>query len=84
MATTSDDIMQDLKAHVAFLLGTESGALASDQPLHLLGLDSMGFVDLLVFIEKQFGLSLMNSGLTQDDFASLAVLAQRISDALRK
>ena len=84
MATTSDEIMQDLKAHVAFLLGTESGALASDQPLHLLGLDSMGFVDLLVFIEKQFGLSLMNSGLAQDDFSSLAVLAQRISVALRK
>ena len=84
MAMTANDIMQDLKTHVAFLLGTEAGALASDQPLHLLGLDSMGFVDLLVFIEKQFGLSLMNSGLTQDDFASLAVLAQRISDALRK
>lgn len=84
MAATAEDVMQHLKAHVAFLLGTEEGGLASDQPLHLLGLDSMGFVDLLVFIEKQFGLSLMNSGLSQDDFASLSVLAQRISAAMRK
>lgn len=84
MATTADDVMPQLKSHVAFLLGVEEAHIASDQPLHLLGLDSMGFVDLLVFIEKQFGLSLMNSGLSQDDFASLAVLAQRIAGALQK
>ena len=81
---TTDDVMLDLKSHVAFLLGTEPASIAVDQPLHLLGLDSMGFVDLLVFIEKQFGLSLMKSGLSQDDFASLAVLAARIAGALRK
>lgn len=80
----ADNILPELKSHVAFLLRTEPGDLAVDQPLHLLGLDSMGFVDLLVFIEKQFGLSLMNSGLSQDDFASLAVLAERIAGALRK
>ena len=81
---TADDVMPELKSHVAFLLGAEPASIAVDQPSHLLGLDSMGFVDLLVFIEKQFGLSLMNSGLAQDDFSSLAVLAQRISVALRK
>ena len=83
MATTVEDALLKLKEHVAFLLGVDASALAADQPLHLLGLDSMGFVDLLVFIEKQFGLSLMNSGLSQDDFASLAVLARRIAGALQ-
>ena len=81
---TADDVMPELISHVAFLLGAEPSSIVVDQPLHLLGLDSMGFVDLLVFIEKQFGLSLMNSGLSQDDFASLAVLAERIAGALRK
>ena len=81
---TADDVMPELKSHVAFLLGAEPASIAIDQPLHQLGLDSMGFVDLLVFIEKQFGLSLMNSGLFQDDFASLAVLAERSAGALRK
>ena len=81
---TADDVMPELISHVAFLLSAEPSSIAVDQPLHLLGLDSMGFVDLLVFIEKQFGLSLMNSGLSQDDFASLAVLAERIAGALRK
>lgn len=82
MAIPMDDVLLKLKEHVAFLLGVDAGELAADQPLHLLGLDSMGFVDLLVFIEKQFGLSLMNSGLSQDDFASLSVLARRIAMAL--
>ncbi len=80
----TDDILLELKSHVAFLLGAEPEGIAPDQPLHLLGLDSMGFVDLLVFIEKQFGLSLMNSGLSQDDFASLSVLAERIAGAQRQ
>ncbi len=70
--------MLKLRAHVAMLTGTGSEQVATDRPLHLLGLDSMGFVDLLVFIEKQFDLSLMSSGLAQDDFASLEVLTQRI------
>ena len=83
MATTVDDVLLKLRSHVALLLGVEVSEVASDRPLHELGLDSMGFVDLLVFIEKQFGLSLMNSGLSQDDFASLAVLARRIAGALQ-
>ena len=82
MAMNADEVLLKLRSHVALLLGTEVAAVASDRPLHELGLDSMGFVDLLVFIEKQFGLSLMNSGLSQDDFASLAVLARRIAMAL--
>ena len=81
MAKTPDETLLKLKEHVAFLLGVEASGIAADQPLHLLGIDSMGFVDLLVFIEKQSGLSLMNSGLAQDDFASLAVLASRIAGA---
>ena len=81
MPMSPDDVLLKLKEHVAFLLGVDASGLAAVQPLHLLGLDSMGFVDLLVFIEKHFGLSLMNSGLSQDDFASLAVLAGRIAGA---
>lgn len=78
MAITADEVMLKLRAHVAMLVGTDSAQVAMDKPLHLLGLDSMGFVDLLVFIEKQFNLSLMSSGLAQDDFASLELLTQRI------
>lgn len=81
MAVTENEVMQTLKTHVALLTGTAADLIATDQPLHLLGLDSMGFVDLLVFIEKQFNLSLMTSGLAQSDFGSLAILAERVVQA---
>ncbi len=84
MAVKTDEVMETLKDRVALLTGNAADRIATDQPLHLLGLDSMGFVDLLVFIEKQFNLSLMTSGLAQSDFASLDVLAERIAQAENK
>jgi acyl carrier protein len=84
MPLSTDEVMLKLQAHVAMLVGVEAEQVATDQPLHELGLDSMGFVDLLVFIEKGFGLSLMSSGLGQDDFASLDVLTHRIVQASQK
>ena len=84
MPMTENDVLLKLQTHVAMLVGADASQVATDRPLHLLGLDSMGFVDLLVFIEKQFNLSLMSAGLAQDDFASLAVLTQRIVQASQK
>lgn len=84
MPITESDVMLALRGHVAMLAGADAEHVATDRPLHQLGLDSMGFVDLLVFIEKQFNLSLMSSGLAPDDFASLSVLTQRILQASQK
>jgi len=84
MLMTEIDVLQELRIHVAMLTGANVEAVATDQPLHLLGLDSMGFVDLLVFIEKQYSLSLMSSGLSNDDFGSLHVLTQRIVQTAQK
>ena len=84
MPITADEVMLKLRTHVAMLVGGDAEHVAMDRPLHLLGLDSMGFVDLLVFIEKQFDLPLMSSGLAHEDFASLSVLAQRIVQASQK
>jgi acyl carrier protein len=83
-ALSVDEVLRKITAHVSFLVAREEKDVSADKPLHLLGLDSMGFVDLLVFIEKQFGLSLMGSGLTQEDFRSLSFLAQRIVQAAQK
>jgi len=54
-------------------------AVAADVSLQDLGIDSLGFVELLVAIEKQFNLKLMESGLTQEDFQTISSLAKRIS-----
>jgi acyl carrier protein len=75
----TDDVVAQLKERIAFLLEKDPSAISADQPLHEMGLDSIAFVDLLVFIEKQFKLALASSGLAQEDFKSLNCLAQRIA-----
>jgi acyl carrier protein len=76
-----DTVIEQLKERIAFLLDKDVSIILGDQPLHEMGLDSIAFVDLLVFIEKQFNLALASSGLNPEDFASLNGLAQRIARA---
>ncbi len=73
------EVEQKLIGEIATILCVEPAAVSPDVPLPTLGLDSMGFVELLVVIEKVFNLRLMESGLTREDFETLHALACRIS-----
>jgi acyl carrier protein len=53
-----------------------------DKPFHELGIDSLGFVEILVFIEKTFKLQLIASDLTKKDFETIHSLASFISRKL--
>ena len=78
---TKLEIEQVLMKEIGIILGgVEVGVEA---PLHELGLDSMGFVELLVFIEKKFGLKLVESGLARDNFRTVRILANSIHEKLR-
>jgi len=77
------DIEACLVREVAVILGEEPAAIAADRPLAELGIDSLSFVELLVTIEKNFGLKLMESGLTKEDFRTLRSLAKRIVAGLK-
>lgn len=78
------DIENTLKEEVAVILNVEASKLNSEMPLADLGLDSLKFVELLVVIEKTFDINLMESGLSRDDFQSIASLAQRITEINEK
>jgi acyl carrier protein len=43
-----------------------------------MGVDSLGFVELLVVIEKKFKIKLMESGLTRSDFRTIRSLSEKI------
>ncbi len=66
---------------IAIILNADAASLGADAPLHTLGVDSMSFVELLVFIEKRFKLKLMESSLKKEDFRTVRALAARISQA---
>ena len=63
------------------ILGCKFEAGDEDRPLHELGVDSMSLVELLVAIEKEFGLKLLDLGVTSDDLRTIRGLAAAIRRA---
>jgi acyl carrier protein len=81
--TSLAGVEQRLIRELATILCKEPAAIRPDVSLPSLGVDSMGFVELLVVIEKAFGLRLIESGLTREDFETIHALASRISKGLQ-
>lgn len=77
------EVEQTLIREVATILCKDPAEIQPDVSLPSLGLDSMGFVELLVVIEKGFNLRLIESGLTREDFETIHALATRISKGLQ-
>lgn len=74
------DIEKILIEEAAAILSRDAAKIAPDELLNVLGIDSLGFVELLVFIEKRFNLKLIESGLDRKDFKSIRSLATCISN----
>jgi acyl carrier protein len=53
--------------------------LTADQPLDSLGIDSLGMVEILFFIEEEFGVHLPSEGVT---FGTLGEAAKYIDDLI--
>lgn len=51
--------------------------LTPDQPLDALGIDSLGMVEMLFFIEEEFGVHLPSEGIT---FTTLGEAAKRVDE----
>ena len=73
------EIEEILLTEVASILEMDRASLARDAPFESLGMNSLGFVELLVVIEKTFELRLMETDLSRDDFQTIGSLALRIS-----
>ncbi len=79
---TVRDIEQKLIEGISSITNREQSAIAADKPFHELGIDSLGFVEILVFIEKAFRLQLIASDLTKKDFETIHTLASFIGKKL--
>lgn len=77
-AKTVKDIEATLIREAAAILRKDPAVIDAEAPLPELGFDSMGFVELLVVIEKKFNLRLMESGLAAEDFKTIRTLAARV------
>ena len=79
---TLNDIEDKLIQGIASITSMDKASVEADMPFHKLGIDSMGFVEVLVFIEKTFNLKLIELDLTKKDFETIHSLASFISRKL--
>ena len=83
MGLDTKTVEKKLICQIAAILAVDSKKIKPEVPLQALGVDSLSFVELLVFIEKEFKIKLIESGLEKEDFKSVRLLAARISKTLR-
>ena len=79
---TIQEIENTLIQGIASISNQDASAVSPDKPFHELGIDSLGFVEILVFIEKTFKLPLIASDLTKKDFETIHSLASYLSARL--
>ncbi len=73
-----EDVADALRQELAVVLNQPPAELAVDRPLHEIGVDSIAFVELMVFIEKRFGISLLEAKLERKDIESLHAIASSV------
>jgi acyl carrier protein len=83
MTESSDagDIEAVLIREIATILGKEKGSITPQTPLKSLGMDSIRFVEIIIIVEKRFGIKLMEIGLDRDALENIASLSRCIAAA---
>lgn len=73
--TTLERLSRILEQHYSL----DPARLTPDQPLHTLGIDSLGMVEMLFFIEEEFRLRLPSDNVT---FATLGDAAKYVDELI--
>ena len=78
------EIKKKLIDQISLTIGLEPSEIDSNMLMHELGMDSLGLVELFVFIEKEFKINLMESGISQEDIMKIDSLAESIYKVINK
>ncbi len=79
---TVQEIENKLIGVIASITNQDASVITPDKPFPDLGIDSLGFVEILVYIEKNFKLQLITTSLNKQDFETVHSLASFISREL--
>ena len=77
------NIEKELAEYISALTGTEA-QIVSETKLADIGMDSISLVKTFVFVERHFGVSLINAGLEREQIETLGALAAHISSNMQK
>ncbi|MFA6291292.1 MAG: acyl carrier protein [Victivallales bacterium] len=76
---TEEQIRDWLIEEISAITGTEAKLIDPSRSLSQNGISSMGFVELLVGIGREFKIELLNSDLSPADVASVSAFADKIA-----
>lgn len=79
---TVQEIENKLIGVISSITNQDASAITPDKPFPDLGIDSLGFVEILVYIEKNFKLQLITTALNKKDFETVHSLASFINREL--
>lgn len=77
-----NEIKKDIVEEIASLLDKQTESIDTALELHELGIDSLTLVELFVFIENNYELKLMESGISQEDLKTIDALSAKIVEEI--
>ena len=72
------EITAALKKEISIITGKKAEELKETESLSFNGINSMGFVELLLTINRLWGVNLLEAGISISDVVSIAALAEKI------
>ena len=72
------EITAALKKEISIITGKKAEDLKETESLSFNGINSMGFVELLLTINRLWGINLLDAGISISDVVSIAALAEKI------
>ncbi len=86
MSTSPDSqrIENELISQAASMLGMKEEDITPNTELSSLGLDSIRLMEILIFIEQQYGIRMMEAGLDAESLKTFRSLAARVAELLTR
>ena len=78
-----EKIEKDLAEYISALTGTEL-EIKLETTLQEMNVDSISLVKIFVFIERNFGISLLDAGLSKDQIETFGAIVEYINQNIEK
>ena len=84
MGKSLEQIIEILCEEIAIITAVDKNKIELDKSIATNGINSLGFVDLLLVVEKHFQIKLMDNAMSSEDVSSINALAAKIEKLINK
>ncbi len=75
-------IIEDIKSYIQINILAEAVHIDADTVLKQAGIDSFSTVEIILFIERKYGVSIPDAKLIPDNFKTLQALANTVKELM--